>query len=137
MEQPQVDLSQIRGDWHFHMNYVSHAIDVTLARGLKEWTAVSSGAPATVGALVTQLSSLWTQVSSNRDARGSVRIEATAVAEFEAACRATKEPCDAWVKQQAGSPPAKVADVKAFAESCRQLRAMCDDLDLMREQQPG
>ena len=29
-----------------------------------------------------------------------------------------------------------LADVKAFAESCRQLRALCDDLDLMREQKP-
>jgi hypothetical protein len=136
MEQPQVDMSQIRGDWHFHMNYVSHAIDVTLARGMKEWSGLADAAPpATLDALVGQLSAQWGRIAADRDARGSIRVEPPVVAEFAGACRATKEPCDAWVRQHAAGSK-HLADVKAFAESCRQLRALCDDLDLMREQKP-
>ena len=45
MSEPQVDFSAIRGDWRFHMNYVSNAITRTLARELKYWDQLGKKSP--------------------------------------------------------------------------------------------
>lgn len=46
MSEHKVDLSQIRGDWHFHTRYVTNAMDQTLKRLHKSWRALLSQAPA-------------------------------------------------------------------------------------------
>jgi hypothetical protein len=136
MNEPQVDFSAIRGDWHFHMNYVSHAISMTLARGMKYWADLgSSSPPPGLDATVKRLAATWGTVASDLDAKGSVRIESPVVSDFIDACRSTRAPCDAWTSQSAGEPRV-LANVKEFAEACRQLRGLCDDLDLMRAQKP-
>jgi hypothetical protein len=134
MDEPQVDMSAIRGDWHFHMNYVSHAISVTLARAMKQWAGLAAASPPVeMATLAAQMAALWSGIAADLDSKGSVRVEAAAVTEFEAVCRATREPCDAWVAGHAAGS-SHLAGVKEVAEACRQLRALCDDLDLMREQ---
>jgi hypothetical protein len=135
MSEPQVDFSMIRGDWHFHMNYVSHAVDQTLARAAKLWAALGgrSTEPA-LDAEFARLSSAWAAVSADRDDKGSVKPESPAVNDFIAACRAAREPGDAWLDRSADA--SNIEAVKEFAESCRQLRGLCDDLELMREQKP-
>ncbi len=46
MSEHKVDLSQIRGDWHFHTRYVTNAMDQTLKRLHKTWRALLARAPA-------------------------------------------------------------------------------------------
>ena len=48
MSEHKVDLSQIRGDWHFHTRYVTNAMDQTLKRLHKTWRALLARAPADV-----------------------------------------------------------------------------------------
>jgi hypothetical protein len=40
VSEPEVDLSQIRGDWDFHSRYVTNAMEKTLRRLNKEWKAL-------------------------------------------------------------------------------------------------
>ena len=40
------DLSQIRGDWNFHMRYATNAIDQTITRLTKVWKEMKANAPA-------------------------------------------------------------------------------------------
>lgn len=46
MSEQTVDLSQIRGDWHFHSRYVTHAMNQTLKRLHRTWRALRAEAPA-------------------------------------------------------------------------------------------
>ncbi len=41
----QADLSQIRGDWNFHMRYATNAIEQTVARLNKVWEEMKANAP--------------------------------------------------------------------------------------------
>ena len=40
------DLSQIRGDWNFHMRYATNAIEQTVSRLTKVWEEMKANAPA-------------------------------------------------------------------------------------------
>jgi hypothetical protein len=46
MSEHKVDLSQIRGDWHFHCRYVTNAMEQTLKRLQKTWRAVNAKSTA-------------------------------------------------------------------------------------------
>lgn len=46
MSEPVVDLGAIRGDWNFHAQYVTNAIDHTLKRTVKLWKTLKTNAPA-------------------------------------------------------------------------------------------
>jgi hypothetical protein len=135
MSEPQVDFSAIRGDWRFHMNYVSNAISRTLTRELKYWDKLGGKSPKKeLDDAVKRQTETWKSIMSSPDPKGSIRVEAAAINDFLAACRATREPCDAWVDQSAASP--NLANLKEFAEACRQLRGLCDDVEMMRDQKP-
>jgi len=135
MSEPQLDFSAIRGDWRFHMSYVSNAVNRTLARELKYWGQLGGKSPKKdLDDAVKRQADTWKAIMSNLDPKGSIRVEAAVINDFRGACRATREPCDAWVVQSGASP--NLATVKELAEACRQLRGLCDDLELMREQKP-
>lgn len=135
MSEQQVDYSMIRGDWHFHMNYVSHAVDQTLIRAAKLWAALGGkSTEAALDAEYARLKACWAAVSADRDEKGAVKPESSGVSDFIAACRATLDPGNAWLDRTADSPA--IETVKEFVEACRQLRGLCDDLELMREQKP-
>ena len=42
----------------------------------------------------------WKAITSNLDAKGSIRVESPVINDFIRACRETREPCDAWVNQE-------------------------------------
>lgn len=68
MSEHKVDLSQIRGDWHFHCRYVTNAMDQTLKRLQKTWRALNAQAPAA----------------------GEVPVDGALMEEFLEACRQTR-----------------------------------------------
>jgi hypothetical protein len=68
MSEHKVDLSQIRGDWHFHCRYVTNAMDQTLKRLQKTWRALNARAPAA----------------------GEVPVDGVLMEEFLEACRQTR-----------------------------------------------
>ncbi len=41
----KADLSQIRGDWNFHMRYATNAIEQTVSRLTKVWEEMKANAP--------------------------------------------------------------------------------------------
>ena len=57
-----VDLSQIRGDWKFHMDYVQNAIEQTLKRQVKVWAEL--GNDSDIDASVRQQNQLWTDLKA-------------------------------------------------------------------------
>ena len=135
MSEPQVDFSAIRGDWRFHMNYVSNAISRTLMRELKYWDKLGGKSPKKeLDDVVKRQADTWKAIMSTLDPKGSIRVEAAVINDFIGACRATRGPSDAWVDQSNASP--NLANIKEFAEACRQLRGLCDDVEMMREQKP-
>jgi hypothetical protein len=133
MSEQGVDLSQIRGDWYFHMNYVSNAITQTMKRQLSSWadlkTAVSDDS---IDQAVGREAEMWAEITSKVDAKGAIEIGSDLIPEFIKICRDTFPACDALVA--AGDP----ADQKLeeFTEAARQVRGLCDDLEMMREQKP-
>ena len=64
----QADLSQIRGDWNFHMRYATNAIEQTVARLNKVWEEMKASAPA----------------------EGEVAVDTDLCEEFIEACRQTR-----------------------------------------------
>ena len=139
MAEKEVDLSQIRGDWHFHINYLTNAIDATIRRSLKLWDKVKGDADIEqVGELVTRQAEIWGQVTADRDDKNAIKTDSSLLAEFIEVCRSTKEPCDALeiAKGASGSSSFYDNELEQFTESCRQARGFCDDLEMMREQRP-
>lgn len=139
MTEPQVDLSQIRGDWSFHINYLTNAIDATIRRSLTLWDAVQGEADAAqVGKLVKRQAEIWGRVTADRDSNGAIKTGSSLLDEFMEVCRSTKEPCDALevAKGAAGSSSIYDTKLEQFTETCRQARGFCDDLEMMRDQRP-
>lgn len=139
MTQPQVDLSQIRGDWHFHINYLTNAIDATIRRSLKLCDAVQGeGGVDEIGELVKRQAEIWGQVTADRGSQGAIKTDGGLLDEFIEVCRSTKEPCDALevAKGAGGSSSNYDTTLEQFTEACRQARGFCDDLEMMRDQRP-
>jgi len=124
-----VDLSQIRGDWKFHMDYVQNAIEQTLKRQRASWSALGNNAD--IDASVSQQNQLWDDLKAGANDQDTISTTDGVAAEFIGVCRGSRELCDAYQDQNADSEA-----VEEFAEACRQVRALCDDLEMMQEQRP-
>lgn len=133
MSEKGVDLSQIRGDWYFHMNYVSNAMTQTMKRQLSSWADLKTDvSDESIDQAVAREAEMWAEITSKVDAKGAIEIGSDLIPEFIKICRGTFPACDALVA--AGDP----ADQKLeeFTEAARQVRGLCDDLEMMREQKP-
>ena len=124
-----VDLSQIRGDWKFHMDYLQNAIEQTLKRQKKYWAELNNDAE--VDAAVKEQHALWTDLKANVNDKGTISTTDGMMEEFIGACRGSKALCD---KYQDGDDSETVEE---FAEACRQARSLCDDLEMMKDQRPA
>ena len=132
MSEQGVDLSQIRGDWKFHMDYLTNAVTQTMKRQLKDWGELSAGANnAGIEQAMTRQQALWDELIANANDKGTIPTADSKVDEFIAACREAKPLCDEFQDQNDSEL------VEEFSEACRQTRALCDDLEMMRDQRPG
>ncbi len=138
MSEGEVDLSQIRGDWNFHINYVNNAVNQTLKRALSMWKPVAGDLDGSIGDAVQNLSSVWSKVNGDLDEKGSINVKNPGIQEFIDAARATKDPLDAAEEKQGagGSSSHYDTPLEQFTEAVRQVRGYCDDLEMMREQRP-
>jgi hypothetical protein len=123
-----VDLSKIRGDWKFHMDYLQNAIEQTLKRQQKYWQGL--GDHADIDASVKQQHELWASLKAGANDKGTIPTTDGMMEEFIGACRGSKDLCD---KYEDGNDSEAVEE---FAEACRQARALCDDLEMMKDQRP-
>lgn len=123
-----VDLSQIRGDWKFHMDYVQNALEQTLKRQLTSWGEL--GDDADIAASVSQQNKLWADLKAGANDKGTVSTTDGTLEEFIVVCRASKELCDAYQDRNESEA------AEEFAEACRQARGLCDDFEMMKEQRP-
>lgn len=128
MSEGGVDLSQIRGDWKFHMDYVQNAIDQTLKRQVKSWGQLDDDAE--IGASVEQQAQMWADLKANANEKGTISTTDGKLQEFIAACRGAKERCNTFQDQDDSEL------VEEFVEACRQVRGLCDDLEMMIGQRP-
>jgi hypothetical protein len=128
MSEGKVDLSQIRGDWKFHMDYVQNATDQTMKRQLKYWGELSNDAG--IDADISQQARIWSDLNANANEKGTIPTTDGRLEEFISACRDAKSRSDTY--QDNGDS----ALVEEFSEACRQVRALCDDLEMMMEQRP-
>ncbi len=124
-----VDLSQIRGDWKFHMDYLQNAIEQTLKRQQKYWGELSDDAG--IDESVRQQHQLWGELKAGANDKGTISTTDGVMEQFIAACRGSKEVCDAYQDKNESET------AEEFAEACRQARALCDDLEMMKEQRPA
>ena len=131
MSEQGVDLSQIRGDWKFHMNYLTNAVTQTLKRQLKYWGELSASAiNAGIEQAMTRQKVLWDELIANVNDKGTISTSDSKVDEFIAVCREAKSLCDEFQDRN----DSELAD--EFTEACRQTRGLCDDLEMMRDQRP-
>ena len=131
MSEGQVDLSQIRGDWYFHMNYLTNAITQTLKRQKLLWDGLDSGVrDPDVDEAVQQQQKLWGQLIEGSDSKGVIPLADQLLNEYMNACRSTRAVCDGILDKSDSLP------VEEFSEACRQVRALCDDLEMMRDTAP-
>jgi hypothetical protein len=131
MSEAGADLSQIRGDWKFHMDYLTNAINHTMDRQMKLWTKLpDQWRDPQVEQAINAQKSLWDTLNADANSAGTIPTADPECVEFIAACRDGKAACDALEERDD-----KFA-VEDFAEACRQTRALCDDLEMMREQRP-
>lgn len=124
-----VDLSKIRGDWKFHMDYLQNAIEQTLIRQRKYWAQLDNDAG--IGESVQAQNQLWSDLKAGANDKGTISTTDGVMEEFITACRGSKEICDAYQDKDESET------VEEFAEACRQARALCDDLEEMKGQRPA
>jgi len=138
MSEPQVDLSQIRGDWTFHMNYVANAITQTLARAVRLGKESEIGDAAINDSLDRQVA-LWEELKASPTDKSPIPVGDSRVQEFIELSRNTKAPCDRLEEAEGLGGSSSIYDtaLEQFTEACRQVRGLCDDLEMMREQAPG
>jgi len=138
MSGPDVDLSQIRGDWTFHIKYLTNAIDQTIKRQL-ELSVEARIDAAELKQLVQKQADIWRAVTAGSDSDGVISTTDSRLQEFIDVSRQTKEPCDAYEESEGLGGSGNFTDLPAehFTEACRQVRALCDDLEMMREQRPA
>ncbi len=131
MSEQGVDLSQIRGDWKFHMDYLTNAVTQTLKRQMKSWGELSASVnDAGIEQAVARQEALWDELIANANDKGTIPTADSKVDEFIAACREAKPLCDEFQDQNDSEL------VEEFSEACRQTRGLCDDLEMMRDQRP-
>ena len=138
MSGPNVDFSQIRGDWTFHMKYVTNAISQTVSRQ-QDMLGDAGAVGAKLEELVARQAQLWAELGSAADDKGIIPLgNDSALQTFIDASRETKEACDAFEEANGLGGSLNFTDTPAehFTEACRQVRALCDDLEMMREQRP-
>lgn len=138
-EASAVDFSQIRGDWHFHMNFLANAVKCSLVRAQKMWGEVKSEAgSAAIGELVNKLGDAWTRLEGTATDKDSIDIASPIVDEFMELCTQTKAPCDELeeAKGLGGSCSINDNPLEQFTEAMRQTRSFNEDLVMMREQKP-
>lgn len=123
-----VDLSQIRGDWKFHMDYLQNAVEQTLKRQRRYWQGL--GDNADIDASVQQQNKLWADLQAGSNDKGTISTTDGTLEEFIEVCRGSKALCDAYQDQNDSD------DADEFAEACRQARGLCDDFEMMKEQRP-
>lgn len=128
---PSDDLPQIRGDWAFHMNYVANAVTQTINRQVKNWDALGMDNDA-VDASVRQQSQLWEQLAGDLNELGTIKPENSE--DFCATCRGAKDMLDQLEVDNGagGSGSFQDTPLEQFTEAARQLRGLCDDLDLLK-----
>ena len=139
MSEPQVDFSAIRGDWHFHMSFLTKAMSQTLARATRLWEEIGpEHNDDAVGQVVKQQAQMWAALNADPDATGALKTGEQSYLDFIQACRGSKDPCDALEEAQGAGGSSSIYDsaLEQFTEACRQARGICDDLEMMREQRP-
>ena len=139
MSEAEVDFSQIRGDWHFHINYLANAINQTLVRAVKMWGEVGAEAgDAAIGDLVSKMDETWKKLEATGNDQDRIDISSPLVDEFRELMNASKAPCDALEEAKGLGGSASTYDVplEHFTEAVRQVRSFHDDLVMMREQKP-
>ena len=128
MSEGEVDLSQIRGDWKFHIDYIQNAIDRTLERVEKTWASL--GNDADIDAAVKKQLENWAACKAGANDKGTISTTDGQMELFIASLRDAKPLCDAYEDRDESE------NVEEFAEACRQARSLCDDLELMKGQRP-
>ena len=139
MSEAEVDFSQIRGDWHFHINYLSNAVHQSLKRAVKMWGDVQSEAgDAAIGELVSKLDDTWGRLEQTAKAEDRIDVSSPILDEWLALCAEVKAPCDALEEAKGLSGSASTYDLplEHFTEAMRQVRSFNEDLVMMREQKP-
>ena len=139
MEAPEVDFSAIRGDWYFHMRFLTNAMTRTLERASRLWAEIGAQLNADeVGRLVKAQLERWSALEGDLDEKGALKTGTPAYQEFIDLCRSTKVSCDALEETHGAGGSSSIYDspLEQFTESCRQARGLCDDLEMMREQRP-
>jgi hypothetical protein len=139
MNEPQVDFSAIRGDWPFHMGFLTNGMTQTLKRAAKFWDSVRLDlSDDSVGQLVGKQTEMWTELMRDAEGRDVLDIDSQLFQDFIDVCRSTKDPCDALEVAQGVGGSSSIYDntLEQFTEACRQARGLCDDLEMMREQRP-
>ena len=138
MSGAEVDLSQIRGDYTFHMNYLVNAIDQTLAREQKLWGELNAD-EADIEAALKRQTDIWAQLKGTSHEKSVIELTGSALEDFIEVSRSTKALCDAMEEAQGLGGSCYINDTatEQFTEACRQVRSLCDDLEMMREQLPA
>jgi hypothetical protein len=139
MNEPEVDFSAIRGDWAFHINFLTNGMTQTVQRAAKFWAKVAADVnDDVIGQLVGKQTEIWTQLTHDTEERGAIDVDAKLLQDFIDVCRSTKEPCDDLEVAQGVGGSSSIYDnmLEQFTEACRQARGLCDDLEMMREQRP-
>ena len=139
MNEPEVDFSAIRGDWVFHIRFLTNGMTQTLQRASKFWDKVVADVNNdVVGRLVRKQAEIWTQLTHDIEEGGVIDIDAELLQDFIDVCRSTKGPCDELEVAQGVGGSSSIYDnmLEQFTEACRQARGLCDDLEMMREQRP-
>ena len=119
MSEGVVDLSQIRGDWKFHMDYLQNAIDQTMKRQAKYWREL--GDNDDIDAAVAAQAQIWTELNANANDKGTIPTTDGQVEGFIDACRGAKAHCDSYADNVGSESAEEFAE--EFAEACRQIRA--------------
>lgn len=128
MSEGAVDLSQIRGDWKFHMDYLQNAIDQTMKRQVQRWGDL--GDDEEIDNAVAEQSRIWGELIANANDKGTIPTADGRIEAFITACRGAKARCDAYEDK------VDSVTVEEFSEAGRQVRALCDDLEMMKDQRP-
>lgn len=139
MSEPQVDFSAIRGDWYFHMNFLTNSMSHTLKRvGHLRQKLSSELEGEEIAGLVDQQAEAWAALTQDVDAKGAIKVAEPALQAFVDLCRSSKEPCDALEVARGLGGSSSIYDntLEQFTEACRQARGLCDDFEMMREQRP-
>ena len=136
--QQQVDLSQIRGDWYFHMKYLMNAIERTLERQKKLWEELGED-DADIASVIGEQARIWQELTAKKNDKGVIPVGDALIDEFIDKSKETKPLCDAYEEANDLAASYYHTDTTAerFTEACRQVRSLCEDLVMMREQAPS